>query len=96
MAESDASKTYVVLNLEEQLSRFPSELLDRLCIESHLGEIVHDLDTETIVTLLANDLELSTVEVHDIESSWPEKSTAQQLELLKNLKAEKKSQITYK
>lgn len=95
MAERDTSKTDVVFGLEEQLSKFPSELLDRLSIESHLGIIVHDFDTETI-TFLATDLELSAVEVHDIQSSWPEKPAAQRLELLKNLKEEKKSQITYK
>ena len=93
MAEGDASLGF--LSLEEQLSKFPSELLDRPCIESHLGKVVHDIDSETIV-FLATDLALSAVEVEDIQTSWPGKPAAQRLELLKKWKEEKNSQITYK
>lgn len=99
MAESDASKMDIstrLLTLEEHLSKFPLELLDRPCVESHLGKIIHEIDTGTI-TRLATDLEFSAVKVDNIQSLWPEKSASQRLELLKTcIKGEKKSHITYK
>ena len=98
MAESDASKTVFgtgLHSLEEQLSKFPAELLDRPCVEYHLGKLIHDIDTESITFLVTN-LELSAVDVDDIQSSWPEKPVAERLELLKKWKEEKKSHITYK
>ena len=96
MAESDAPFVGSrFLSLEEQLSKFPSELLDRLCIESHLGKVVHDIDTETII-FLATFLELSAVEVDGIRTSWQGQSAAQRLELLKKWKEQKMLQVTYK
>ena len=98
MAESDASKTNFdtgLHSLEEQLSKFPAELLDRPCVEYHLRKLIHDIDTESI-TFLATNLELSAVEVDDIQSSWPEKPAAERLELFKTWKEEKISHITYK
>ncbi len=98
MAESDASKTDVgtrPLSLEEQLSKFPPELLDRPYLESHLGKIIHDVDTHTI-TFLATNLEHLAVEVDNIRSFWPEKSVAQRLQLLKKWKEEKNSHVTYR
>jgi hypothetical protein len=98
MVESDSSKTDVgtrLLSLEEQLSKFPPELLDRPFLESHLGKIIHDVDTPTI-TFLATNLEHSAVEVDDIRSFWSEKSAAQRLELLKKWKEDKNSHVTYR
>ena len=98
MAESDVSTTDIgteLHSLEENLSKFPSELLDHPCVESHLGKIIHDVDTDTI-TFLASDLELSAVEVDEIQPIWPEKPASERLELLKKWKEEGKSHITYK
>ena len=48
MAEGDVSR--VAARLEDQLSKFPAELLDRPCVESHLGKLVHDIDTCLLYT----------------------------------------------
>ena len=83
------------LNLEEQLSKFPAELLDRGCVESHLSKLVHDIDTETMV-MMATDLELFAVEVDDIQTAWPRKPATQRLEMFKKWQEKKKSQATYR
>ena len=44
MAEGSVGLSGVIArhrSLEEQLSKFPAELLDRQCFESHLGKLVH-------------------------------------------------------
>ena len=38
--------------LQTQLSRFPSSLLDRPCLESHLGKLVRLLSSEAALTWL--------------------------------------------
>ena len=70
MAEGGVYHVVVGLSLKEQLSKFSAELLDRPCVESHLGELIHHITTDTMV-LLATDLGLSDVEVDDIQEIWP-------------------------
>ena len=83
-------------SLEEQLSKFPAELLDRQCFESHLGKIVHHITTDTMV-MMATDLGLSDVEVDDIQTAWPPRSPAKQrLEILKKWQEKKASEATYR
>ena len=93
MAEGDVSR--VAARLEDQLSKFPAELLDRPCVESHLGKLVHDIDTETMV-VMATDLELLAVEVDDIQTAWPRKPAIQRLEMFKKWQEKKKSRATYR
>ena len=95
MAEGGVSCVARPLSLEEQLSKFPAELLDRPCVESHLGKLVHDIDTETMV-VMATDLELLPVEVDDIQTAWPRKPAIQRLEMFKKWQEKKKSQATYR
>ena len=85
----------IVPSLEEQLSKFPAQLLDRPCVESHLGKLVHIIDTKSMV-LLASDLELSVVEVDDIQTAWPRKPAVQRLEMFKKWQQKKQSQATYR
>ena len=75
--------------LQTPLSRFPSELLDRVCVESHLGKLVHCINLETML-IMATDLGLTDVEVDDIRDSWPGKPALQRLEMLK------RSRTTYR
>ena len=75
-----AAKTFP--SLEEQLSKFPAELLDRQCFESHLGKLVHHITTGTMVTM-ATDLGLSDVEVEDIHEIWPRNLAMRRLEMFK-------------
>ena len=86
---------HVGASLEEQLSKFPVELLDRPCAESHLGKLVHMIDTESMM-LLATDLELLAVEVDDIQTAWPRKPAVQRLEMFKKWKQKNTSQATYR
>ena len=85
----------VVLSLEEQLSKFPAHLLDRPCAESHLGKLVHMIDTESMV-MLATDLELSAVEVDDVQTAWPRKPAVQRLEMFKTWQQKNQSKATYR
>jgi hypothetical protein len=94
MAESGISGV-VGLSLEKQLSKFPAYLLDRPCTESHLGKLVHMIDTESMV-MLATDLELSAVEVHDLQTAWPRNPAIQRLEMFKKWRQKNQSKATYR
>ena len=83
------------LSLEEQLFKFPPRLLDVPCSESHLGKLVHMIDTESMV-LLATDLGLSDVEVKDAREIWQSKPAIQRLEMLKMWQQKNQSQATYR
>ena len=97
MSEGDVTRgsDFVVLSLEEQLSKFPAYLLDRPCAESHLGKLVPMIDTESM-TMLATDLELSAVEVDDIQTAWPRKPAVQRLEMFKKWQQKNQSKATYR
>ena len=82
-------------SLEKQLSKFPSQLLDCQCVESHLGKLVHVIDSATM-EMMASDLDLSQVEVDDIQSSWERKPVKQRLEMFKKWLEKNKSQATYR
>ena len=56
------------LSLEEQLSKFPAHLLDCPCADTHLVQLTGCFSEWQ---LISTGLELSTVEVQDIESNWP-------------------------
>ena len=45
-------------DLHSQFLRFPGDLLDRPCLESHLGKLVHFIDVDTMV-IVAAELELT-------------------------------------
>ena len=83
------------LSLKEQLSKVPARLLDIPCAESHLGKLVHSIDTESMV-LLATDLGLTDVEVDDIRTAWPRKPAVQRLEMFKTWQQKNQSQATYR
>ena len=83
------------LSLEEQLSKFPAQLLDVPCAESHLGKLVHCLTTDSMV-LLATDLGLTDVEVEDAQEMWPRKPAVQRLEMFKKWQQKNQLQATYR
>ena len=90
MAEGGGSPiTAAASQLQAQLSRFPSDLLDRPITESHLGKLVHCLNLETVLKMAA-ELGLDDVQVDDIRDAWPRKPAIQRLEMLK------RSQTTYR
>ena len=79
------------LSLEEQLSKFPVELLDSLCVESHLVKLTECFSEWQIISSY---LELSKVEIQDIESNWPRNTSRQRLEMFRKWQEKKRSQAT--
>ena len=82
--------------LQTQLSRFPSELLDRACAESHLGKLVHCIEVETMVIMATAELELTRVEVDDIQRAWPREPAIQKLKIFNKWQEKKQSEATYR
>ena len=92
----DVSVVGVGVNrLEEQLSKFPAQLLDCPCAESHLGKLVNCLTTDTML-LLVPDLGLSDVEVEDIREICPRSPPKARLEMFKRWQQKNQSQATYR
>ena len=83
------------LSLEKQLSKFPTELLNCPCVESHLGKLVHCITTDSMV-LLAPKLGLTNVEVEDIREVWSRNPPKQRLEMFKKWQQKDQSQATYR
>jgi hypothetical protein len=82
MAEGGICQDNQVVSLEEQLSRFPTELLDCACAESHLGKLVHMVDVKSVV-LLAAHIQLLPAEIDGIRSTWPKMSAIERLDIFK-------------
>ena len=93
MAERRVS--IVATRVEEELSRFPNDILDRPCFECHLAKLVRCIDSGTM-ELMAIDLELTTVEVDDIKTVWPRKPAQQRMEMFKTWREKNKAQATYR
>ena len=82
-------------NLQTQLSRFPSDILHRQCVESHLGKLVHCIEMETMV-IMAPELELTHVEVDDIQTAWPREPAIQKLKIFNKWQEKMQSEATYR
>ena len=82
--------------LQTQLSRFPSSLLDRPCLESHLGKLVQCIDLETMVIMATADLELTRVEVDDIQRAWPREPVVQRMKILNKWQEKSETEATYR
>ena len=95
MAEGRDAVSIKALSLDQELSKFPGQLLNHQCFESHLAKLVHCIDTETM-ELMAPNLELTPVEVDDIQTAWPRKPIKQRLEMFKTWVEKNKSQATYR
>ena len=82
------------LNLSEQLSRFPDELLDRQCADAHLNELTGCFSEWQLG--IAPGLELTTVEIKDIETAWPREPQRQRLEMFRTWQEKMNAQATYR
>ena len=81
---------------EPELSKFPPDLLDLPCAESHLGKLVHCITTDTMV-LMATDLGLTDVEIDDVRTAWQSWSPAvQRLKMFKTWQQKHQSLATYR
>ena len=79
------------LSLEEQLSKFPTELLDSPCVESNLVKLTECFSEWQIIS---TGLELSKVESQDIVNDWPRNTARQRLEMFRKWQEKKRSQAT--
>lgn len=82
-------------SLEIQLSRFPGDILERVIFESHLGKIVHDMDSE-VMRCVSLELELPAGEVDKVCGTWNKTTALERLETLKQLKEKTAPQLTYR
>lgn len=82
------------LNFEEQLSKFPVELVDSPCNEVHLIKLTDYFSKWQ--TNLSTCLELTAVEVQDIEFNWPRDAARQRIEMFRRWQKKKKSHATYR
>ena len=79
------------LSLDEQLSKFPAELLDSPCVDAHLVKLTECFSEWQIIS---TSLELSKVEIRDIESNWPRNAARQRLQMFRKWQEKKRSQAT--
>ena len=79
-----------------QLSKFPAVLLDRPCTETHLVKLVHCIEVETMVIMATAELELTQVEVDDIQTAWPRDPVIQRLKIFNKWQEKKQSEATYR
>ena len=80
------------LSLEEQLSKFPTELLDSPCVDSHLIKLTECFSEWQIIS---TGLKLSKVEIQDIENDWPRNTARQRREMFRKWQEKNRSQHRY-
>ena len=94
MADGGVCRDITGLSLEEQLSKFPAELLDRPCADAHqvkLTECFSEWQSH-----LCTSLQLTTVEVDDIERAWPREPAMQRVKMFRRWQNKLLSQATYR
>ena len=82
------------VSLEEQLSKFPAQLLDVACADAHLVQLTECFSEWQ--TRLSTSLQLTAVEVEDIESNWPRNAARQRLEMFRKWQRKDKERATYR
>ena len=82
------------LSLEEQLSKFPAELLDSPCVDAHLVKLTECFSEWQ--SHLSTSLELTVVEVEDIERAWPREPAGQRVKMFRRWRNKLASRATYR
>ena len=94
MAEGGVSRVVArPLSLDEQLSKFPAELLDSPCVDTHLVKLTECFSEWQ--TSLSTSLELTAVEVKDIEEKWQDPAR-RRVEMFRRWWNKLASQATYR
>ena len=93
MAEGGVS-IVVGASLDEQLSKFPAHLLDVPCVDAHLIQLTECFSEWQ--TRLSTSLQLTAVEVEDIERAWPRDPARQRVKMFRRWKNKLSSQATYR
>ena len=88
------SHPFIGASLEEQLSKFPAQLLDVPCADAHLVQLTECFSEWQ--TRLSTSLQLTAVEVEDIESNWPRNAARQRLEMFRKWQRKNREQATYR
>ena len=81
------------LSLDEQLSKFPAELLDSPCVDTHLVKLTECFSEWQ--TRLSTNLELTAVEVKVIEEKWRDPAR-RRVEMFRRWWNKLASQATYR
>ena len=80
-------------SLEEHLSKFP-RVLDSPCADDLLVKLTDDFSEWQ--GQLATSLQLTAVEVKDIENAWPRDPARQRVEMFRRWRSKLSSQATYR
>ena len=94
MAEGGVSGFVAILSLDEQLSKFPAHLLDVPCADTHLVQLTECFSEWQ--TRLSTSLQLTAVEVEDIESDWSRNTKRQRLEMFRKWQRKNRERATYR
>ena len=94
MAEGGVPGVFAGVSLEEQLSKFPAQLLHVACADAHLVQLTECFSEWQ--THLSTSLQLTAVEVEDIERAWPRDPARQRVEMFRRWKNKLSSQATYR
>ena len=92
--ESSNNRLGRPLSLQEQLSRFPDELLDSQCADSHLIELTGCFSEWQ--SGIAAGLGLTMVEINDIETAWPREPARQRMEMFRKWQEKMNKRATYR
>ena len=94
MAKDGVPRIIRGLSLEEQLSKFPAQLLDAACADVHLVQLTECFSEWQI--RLSTSLQLTPVEADDIERAWPRDPAMQRVQMFRRWKGKYSSQATYR
>ena len=94
MAEGGVPGVVVGVSLDKQLSKFPAHLLDIPCADTHLVQLTECFSEWQ--TRLSTSLQLTAVEVEDIERAWPRDPARQRVKMFRRWKNKLSSQATYR
>lgn len=92
MAEESVSGS--IVSIEEQLCKFPAHLLDCPCADTYLVQLTECFSEWQ--SRLSTSLQLTAVEVEDIESNWPRNAARQRLEMFRKWQLKNKEKATYR
>ena len=81
-------------SLEEHLSKFPPQVLDSPCADDHLVKLTESFSEWQLH--LSTSLQLTAVEVNDIEKAWPRDPARQRVEMFRRWRSKLSLQTTYR
>ena len=80
--------------LDEHVSKFPPQVLDSPCDDDHLVKLT--ICFSEWQGQLATSLQLTAVDVEDIENDWPRDQARQRVQMFRKWRKKLSSQATYR